>query len=100
MQAIFRPNETQIGRFWNEDAQSLVFDDTNLFAIDKYSGYDRLEGGSRLNYGLQYTANVHRFGMVNVLVGQSYQMFGQNSFAQTGFTDAAGNAVADRQFRP
>ncbi|HRF07420.1 MAG TPA: LPS-assembly protein LptD [Xanthobacteraceae bacterium] len=93
VQAIFRPNETQIGRFWNEDAQSLVFDDTNLFAIDKYSGYDRVEGGSRLNYGLQYTANIHRFGMVNVLFGQSYQMFGQNSFAQTGFTDAAGNAV-------
>ncbi len=93
VQAIFRPNETQIGRFWNEDAQSLVFDDTNLFAIDKYSGYDRLEGGSRLNYGVQYTANVHRFGMVNVLFGQSYQMFGQNSFAQTGYTDAAGNAI-------
>jgi LPS-assembly protein len=93
VQAIVRPNETHIGRFWNEDAQSLVFDDTNLFSIDKYSGYDRVEGGSRLNYGLQYTANIHRFGMVNVLVGQSYQMFGQNSFAQTGFTDAAGNAV-------
>jgi LPS-assembly protein len=93
VQTIIRPNETKIGRFPNEDAQSLVFDDTNLFAIDKYSGYDRVEGGSRINYGLQYTANVHRFGMINALFGQSYHMFGQNSFALTGFTDGMGNVV-------
>lgn len=98
VQTIVRPNETQIGRFWNEDAQSLVFDDTNLFSIDKYSGYDRVEGGSRLNYGLQYTANVHRFGMINVLFGQSYQLFGQNSFALTGYTDATGQAVGPTAF--
>jgi LPS-assembly protein len=93
VQTVIRPNETKIGRFPNEDAQSLVFDDTNLFAIDKYSGYDRVEGGSRINYGLQYTANVHRFGMINALFGQSYHMFGQNSFALTGFTDGMGNVV-------
>lgn len=93
VQAIFRPNETQIGRFPNEDAQSLVFDDTNLFAIDKYSGYDRVEGGSRLNYGVQYSANVHRFGLVNVLFGQSYQMFGRNSFAYSGTLDRTGTQI-------
>jgi LPS-assembly protein len=98
VQAVFRPNETHIGRFPNEDAQSLVFDDTTLFAIDKYSGYDRVEGGSRLNYGLQYSANVHRFGMINVLFGQSYHMFGQNSFALTGYTDPAGNAIGPTAF--
>ena len=87
VQTIFRPSERLIGRFPNEDAQSLVFDDSTLFAIDKYSGWDRVEGGSRVNYGVQYTANVHRFGMVNVLFGQSYQFTGDNSFAQTGFTD-------------
>ncbi len=37
-QVILRPNETDIGKFPNEDAQSLVFNDTNLFSIDKYSG--------------------------------------------------------------
>jgi LPS-assembly protein len=109
VQAIFRPNETQIGRFPNEDAQSLVFDDTNLFAIDKYSGYDRVEGGSRLNYGVQYSANVHRFGLVNVLFGQSYHMFGRNSFsvydlsntgAQSGLEDRSSDYVARAYFQP
>ena len=80
-QLILRPNETGIGKFPNEDSQSLVFDDSNLFSIDKFSGWDRVEGGSRVNAGLQYTAQVNRAGSLNVLFGQSYQLFGQNSFA-------------------
>jgi LPS-assembly protein len=86
-QIIVRPNETSIGKFPNEDAQSLVFDDSNLFAIDKYSGYDRVEGGTRANVGVQYTANIHRYGMVNMLFGQSYQIAGKNSYAYSGVTD-------------
>jgi LPS-assembly protein len=89
-QIIVRPNETEIGKFPNEDAQSLVFDDTNLFAIDKYSGYDRVEGGTRANVGLQYTANIHRYGMVNMLFGQSYHLAGKNSFAHSGQFDGTG----------
>jgi LPS-assembly protein len=89
-QLVVRPNETHIGRFPNEDAQSLVFDDTNLFAIDKYSGYDRVEGGTRANVGVQYTANIHRYGMVNVLFGQSYHLAGKNSYAYSGIVDSNG----------
>jgi LPS-assembly protein len=89
-QIVVRPNETEIGKFPNEDAQSLVFDDTNLFAIDKYSGYDRVEGGTRANVGVQYTANIHRYGMVNMLFGQSYHLAGKNSFAHSGQLDGFG----------
>ena len=39
----------------DEDAKSLVFDDTNLFDLNKFSGYDRIETGTRANVGLQYT---------------------------------------------
>jgi len=80
-QLILRPNEPDIGKFPNEDAQSLVFDDSDLFKIDKFSGWDRVEGGSRVNAGFQYTAQVNQAGLVNVLFGQSYQIFGTNSFA-------------------
>ena len=64
----------------NEDAQSLVFDETNLFAWDKYSGYDRIEGGTRLNYGAQYTANFANGGHANIVGGESIQLAGQNSY--------------------
>jgi LPS-assembly protein len=86
-QVIIRPNEQQIGRWPTEDAQSLVFDDSNLFRVDKFSGWDRVEGGSRANYGMQYTAQVNQGGFVNVLFGQSYNLFGQNSFALGGTTN-------------
>ena len=45
----------------------------NLFSIDKFSGWDRVEGGGRVNAGLQYTAQVNRAGSFNALFGQSYQ---------------------------
>jgi LPS-assembly protein len=86
-QLILRPNETGVGTFPNEDAQSLIFDDSNLFKIDKFSGWDRVEGGGRANVGFQYTAQFNRGGNVNVMFGQSYQLYGQNSFALGGTTN-------------
>jgi LPS-assembly protein len=86
-QVIVRPNEQQIGRWPTEDAQSLVYDDSNLFRVDKFSGWDRVEGGGRANYGLQYTAQFNQAGSVNALFGQSYSLFGQNSFAFGGTTN-------------
>jgi len=96
-QLILRPNETDIGKFPNEDAQSLVFDDTNLFSIDKFSGWDRVEGGSRLNAGIQYTAQVNRAGSLNVLFGQSYQLFGQNSFENGDTTNTGLDSGLDKR---
>lgn len=96
-QFIARPNETNIGRFPNEDAQSMVFDDTNLFAINKYGGFDRVEGGGRLNVGVQYTANLNRYGLVNVLVGQSYHLFGLNSYTVADSTNTGLQSGLDTQ---
>jgi LPS-assembly protein len=81
-QVIARPNETRIGNLPNEDAQSLVFDDTSLFDWDKFSGYDRAEGGVRANLGVQYTITGANDFYANVLFGQSYQIAGRNSFRQ------------------
>jgi LPS-assembly protein len=86
-QVIIRPNETYAGRLPNEDAQSLVFDASNLFAVDKFSGYDRVEGGGRANVGVQATTQFDRGGSINVLFGQSYQLFGLNSFAVADATN-------------
>jgi LPS-assembly protein len=94
-QLIVRPNETGVGVFPNEDAQSLIFDDSNLFKINKFSGWDRVEGGSRANVGIEYTAQFNRGGNVNLLFGQSYQLFGQNSFALGGTTNTGLNSGLD-----
>ena len=86
-QVIIRPNETYAGKLPNEDAQSLVFDASNLFAVDKFSGYDRVEGGGRANVGVQATTQFDRGGSVNVLFGQSYQLYGLNSYAVQSLTN-------------
>jgi LPS-assembly protein len=95
-QVIVRPNETNIGRLPNEDAQSLVFDDSNLFRVDKFSGWDRVEGGGRANVGVQYTAQFNRGGFVNVLFGQSYHLFGLNSFAVGDITNTGLDSGLDK----
>lgn len=86
-QVIIRPNETYAGKLPNEDAQSMVFDTSNLFSVDKFSGYDRVEGGGRANVGIQATTQFDRGGAINVLFGQSYQLFGMNSYAVKDITN-------------
>lgn len=65
----------------NEDARSLVFDDTLLFDLDKFSGYDRLETGMRANVGLQYTLQHYSGGYMRAVFGQSYHIDGDNAYA-------------------
>jgi LPS-assembly protein len=86
-QVIIRPNETYAGKIPNEDAQSLVFDTSNLFSVDKFSGYDRVEGGGRANVGVRATTQFDRGGSVTAVFGQSYQLFGLNSFAVADMTN-------------
>ena len=80
-QVFVRPNEQMAGGLPNEDAQSFVFDTTNLFSRDKFSGFDRVEGGTRANVGLRYTGSFDNGVTLQSTFGQSYQLAGRNSFA-------------------
>jgi LPS-assembly protein len=97
-QFIARPNEIIPRIQPNEDSQSLVFDDTNLFAWNKFSGYDRVEGGTRLNYGLQYVANFANGGHANFVGGQSIQVAGQNSYTLYDPTNTGLESGLDKTF--
>jgi LPS-assembly protein len=81
-QVIGRPDSVGIDQseIPNEDAVSLVFDDTLLFDIDKFSGYDRIETGTRANVGVRYTAQLPSGAYARAVFGESYQLAGQNSF--------------------
>jgi LPS-assembly protein len=108
-QLIVRPSEVIPSIQPNEDAQSLVFDETNLFAWNKFSGYDRIEGGTRFNYGFEYTANFANGGHANVVAGQSIQVAGQNSYTlydiadtgmESGLNKTFSNFVAGETLQP
>jgi LPS-assembly protein len=80
-QIIARPNRIDQIRTPDEDARSLVFDDTLLFDTSKFSGYDRLETGTRLNIGAQYTLQTNGGFYARFVVGQSLHLAGDNPFA-------------------
>lgn len=80
-QLIVRPDERHAGDLPNEDSQSLTFDDTTLFVLDKFAGYDRQEGGTRANFGLVYQGLFPNGATIDAIAGRSIQLAGTNSFA-------------------
>lgn len=100
-QVIARPDAQDNASIPNNDALSMVFDDTTLFQIDKFSGYDRMEGGTRANVGLRYNAQTNSGIRVGGVFGQSYQLAGENPFpAGTGLETDRSDYVAALYFSP
>lgn len=91
-QIFVRPDEPLAGGLPNEDAQSFVFDATNLFDRDKFSGFDRIEGGTRANVGLRYNGSFDNGVGLRGIVGQSFHLAGQNSFATDDLVNAGANS--------
>jgi len=78
----------------NEDSQSFEFDDTNLFSVDRFPGLDRWEGGPRLNFGVKYGAYAVKGGYVTAMMGQSYRLKADSTFAdKTGLEDKRSDYV-------
>ena len=99
-QLVARPNQSSVPSLVNMDAQSLVFDDTNLFEWSKYSGYDRFETGTRVNYGGQASLSLPNGAFANALVGQSRQIAGANPYstadaANAGLASGLDNRASD-----
>jgi LPS-assembly protein len=92
VQVYARPDEQLTGALPNEDAQSFVFDASNLFSRDKFSGFDRVEGGTRANVGFRYTGTFDSGYTVRSVFGQSYQLAGKNSFASHDLVNVGANS--------
>ncbi len=100
-QVIVRPSTTFNQRKApDEDARSLVFDDTLLFDIDRFSGYDRMETGTRANIGLQYTLQANSGLYAKAIFGQSIHLGGENPYADPGDTLGQVPPVAVPNFSP
>lgn len=82
-QVFARPDLAFAGVTPNEDAQSLVFDASTLFQRDKFSGYDRIESGTRANVGLRYSGQFDNGMSLNGVLGQSFHLAGDNPYART-----------------
>ncbi|MCA3246915.1 MAG: LPS-assembly protein LptD [Azospirillum sp.] len=92
------PNAGSQREFPNEDSRGLTFDDTNLYRMNRFSGYDRLESGQRLVAGVNTDLRNAWGQRLSVFVGQQYRMNDEaalplGSGADTRFSDFVGRAI-------
>lgn len=73
VQLVMSPQCCNSGKIPNEDSRTFEWDETKLFSADRFSGFDRVDAGSRVNYGMQWSAYNKARGRAEVFLGQSYQ---------------------------
>ena len=78
--AYAAPNGGNPATIPNEDAQSFEFDDTDLFVANRFPGYDRVDTGQRVDYGLHAGVFNPTAGSTQFLIGQSYRFQGNSEF--------------------
>jgi LPS-assembly protein len=67
----------------NEDARSVDLEDSNLFALNRFPGYDRWEDGARLTYGADWSADLPGIA-IRSTIGQSYRLNREPSILPPG----------------
>ncbi len=68
-------------RIPNEDSLDIDFTDANLFAINRFPGVDRLEGGTRANLALHGNWRFPSGGVIDGLVGEGFRTKADRAFA-------------------
>ena len=67
----------------NEDARSIELEDSNLFALNRFPGYDRWEDGARVTYGADWAIDLPRLA-IRTTIGQSYRLSEKESIFPEG----------------
>ena len=67
----------------NEDARSVDLEDSNLFALNRFPGYDRWEDGVRVTYGADWAFDIPGIA-VRTNIGQSYRLSRQATILPRG----------------
>lgn len=98
-QLVYRHSDTTLPGITNDNAQSFVLDDSNIFSYNRFSGTNRQETGLRANFGGRYQANFANGGWVELLAGQSFFLAGTNGLAipdptQTGLHTGLGTPAS------
>ena len=84
----------------NEDARAVDLEDSNLFALNRFPGYDRWEDGSRVTYGLEWGLD-RPLWSISTIIGQSYRLTREPSIFPdgTGLTDRFSDIVGRTRVR-
>jgi len=101
MALIVAPNGGNSERIPDENSQSIAFDETNLFAANRFSGTDRVEGGQRIVYGIRTGVFGGLGGASTLTVGQSFRFRKSSPYPPgTGLEDQLSDIIANLQITP
>jgi LPS-assembly protein len=98
---VFAPNDNnKTNRIPNLDSENAFLDDVNVLDIDRYSGYDLNDTGSRVSYGFNWNSYGNILGRTQAFFAQSYYFDDENSFSQSlgernHFSDYVGRIYAN-----
>lgn len=67
----------------NEDARAVDLEDSNLFALNRFPGYDRFEDSPRVTYGADWAIDLPGFSL-NATIGQSYRLSTRETLLPSG----------------
>jgi LPS-assembly protein len=78
----------------NEDARSIDLEDSNLFALNRFPGYDRVEDGVRFTYGVDWQFEAPSW-KIKSTIGQSYRLTTEPTLLPdgTGLSDRTSDVV-------
>jgi LPS-assembly protein len=84
----------------NEDARSVDLEDSNLFALNRFPGYDRWEDASRITYGADWSLDRPNLSITST-IGQSYRLVDRPGIFPegTGLTDRWSDIVGRTSLR-
>jgi LPS-assembly protein len=84
----------------NEDSRAVDLDDSNLFALNRFPGYDRFEDSTRFTWGLDYSLYLRKFS-IDSTIGQSYRISSRPTLFPdgTGLTDRVSDIVGRTDIR-
>jgi LPS-assembly protein len=98
---IVAPNGGNDDKIPNEDSQDVEFDSTNLFAPNRFSGVDRVDGGHRFIYGINWSLYGNHGGAIETFLGQSQRLRTQTAFtSSSGLRDKTSDVVGKLRLSP
>jgi LPS-assembly protein len=79
----------------NDDGGSEDFNDTELFTRNRFAGFDQVDSGQRVDYGLHAAWYGSAGGEAQFLFGQSYRFQQQSPFTVNGLGDGLQTQASD-----
>ena len=101
VKVVAAPNVGRTSLIPNEDSPEIEFDETNLLSDNLFDGLDRIEGGTRFSYGMNWVVTGKKDGSASFFLGQAYRPREDSNFGPgTGLDEKFSDIIGRFHFRP